>query len=175
MKDLGHNKIFFNGVNIMDRPCVFSKFLPIITALSLAMLVLASTAAADDWKSYGGTKHYEYEYNADAITYPADDIVQVWSKDTVRGKDGVAYTIRERKKAEIPTEGYEKYLYTVHLIEFKCSTRQNRLLAQHDYDTETTALYSGEFPWSEWTNIIPGTQGDLLFKVVCAPGSSAAP
>lgn len=151
----------------MSRISESLKSAAVIIIFALMIVFLSTPAGASDWKSYGTAKYYDYEYDAESVTWPAEDIVRVWSKDMVKGDEGILYITKERQKRELATEGYDKYLYTAHYIEFQCSSKQDRLLAMHDYNREGIALYSEEFPLSDWVNIVPGSQAGQLYKIVC--------
>lgn len=152
----------------MTRTTGTGKSAAVFIVFLVSMFYLSSGAAASDWKPYGTAKYYDYEYDAESVISQGEETVRVWSKDTVRDDEGVRYIIQERKKREIATEGYDKYLYTAQYIEFQCSLRQNRLLAMYDYNREGVVLYSEEFPHSEFTSIVPGSQASELYKIVCS-------
>ncbi len=139
----------------------------VLSVIFIAVFTLSPHAAAE-WKQFGSDKYHSYEYDTDSITWPDDDTARVWTKDMVKDAEGVEYITQERKKREIQVEGYSKYLYTVHYVEFQCSSRQNRLLAMYDYNSDGMVLYSEEFPHSDWTSIVPSTQANQLYKIVCS-------
>ncbi|MBI5076253.1 MAG: hypothetical protein HZB62_13960 [Nitrospirae bacterium] len=152
----------------MNRTPKARKSAAALIIVSLMVVALSSPVAASDWKSYGTVQYYDYEYDAESVTWPTDDTVRVWTKDTVKGEEGVKYITKERQKRELPTDGYDNYLYTAHYVEFQCSSKQDRLLAMYDYNREGIALYAEEFPSSDWVSIVPGSQASQLFKIVCS-------
>lgn len=151
----------------MINPTNIGKSAAALVILLASIIALSSPAIASDWKAYGTAKYYDYEYDAESITWQSEETVRAWTKDMVRDNEGVRYIIQERLKREIATEVYDSYLYTSHYIEFQCSSRKNRLLAMYDYNKDGVVLYSEEFPHSDFTSIVPDSQADELRKIVC--------
>ena len=143
----------------------------------LIMLLVAAVSYASgnctvaegvEWKSYGSSSVNDYEYDMQSVTYHAEDVVRVWSKDSVKNEEGRLLLLREREKLGLDTKGYDQYSYTLYFVEMQCSTKESTLIALHDYNKNGIVLFSEEYQHMNWRNIVPGSQADQLYRIVCS-------
>jgi hypothetical protein len=161
--------------------------------LGVALIGLAIFGYAElwgaDWKLYMENDLGGWFYDTETITRPSKNTVRVWGK-TVYTDKGVnrrvtdmrviseKYRVIYEKYKDSESEGlslkykdleskYKDFGYEQNLIEFNCADRKSRTLKGTAYSRDGSVLstYTPETP--DWNDVMTGTVGEALYKMVC--------
>lgn len=116
--------------------------------------------AQEGWTLYGVTKYFLLFYDRNSITHPSQDIAELWIKSVSKCNDTKEWAIQDH-----PNCWNVEWLYVVTLIEIDCSKKQDRDMKSIGYNKEGNESSSGQA--SEWSDIIPESYSDLLYRVIC--------
>lgn len=119
-------------------------------------------AEIEKWQPLGKSGNTLYFYDKTSIRKQPNGHIRVWMKTTV---EDIPTYVEERKKKYQKTEGYENYSHSLMAWEFDCNSVNMVRISVIDYDDEV--LYSSHEKSIKMTPVVPGSIGDLLYKVVC--------
>jgi hypothetical protein len=114
----------------------------------------------EDWILYGITKYFILFYDGNSITHPSKDIAELWIKSVSKCNDTKDWVIKDH-----PNCANVEWLYVLTLTQIDCSKKQDSDVRSIGYDKEGRESLSDET--SEWSDIIPGSYADVLYRVVC--------
>ena len=108
------------------------------------------------------------------------DIIRVTSaRHLVRNVTAERLSIvMERDKNRVKVDGYDRYLYSVDIFEFRCEQRRFSLAGTRDYDENRNVLNESRFD-REWTPV-PNSQETKALRAIMdwacrnAPGEALA-
>jgi hypothetical protein len=63
--------------------------------------------------------------------------------------------------------GYDKYLYSINLLQFDCKANKFRIIETDDYDANGKVLSKDKTPTAEWIDIAGAIYGSIG-AVVCS-------
>lgn len=119
------------------------------------------------WTYYGESIGGMYFFNSKNLSFPSKNIIRVWEK-AIYTEKGKKQNLQEMKNKGLSAKGYENYGHRKSLKEINCSTKMIRPLSFVDYSKDGNALESFDFSnFSEWSNIVPDSIGEALYKEVC--------
>ena len=132
-----------------------------VVLIGLGIFGCAGMQAAD-WRLFAETQADigMIYYDAANITHPSKDIVRTLLR-LVYSKDGVALQVKEQGKR------YEDLSYALILLEVNCAAEKNRVLQSTSYSRNENVISSNQSQQAEWSFIIPGSTGEILYKTVC--------
>ena len=118
-----------------------------------------------DWVLYGETDTYKFYYDKESIHRPSKNIVEVSEKQFYTDK-GIIYMVGELGKK------YENLSHSMTLWQIDCANQNFRFLSLTHYSKEEKVIYSRRLLYAseragEWSPIIKGTMGEILYKAVC--------
>lgn len=93
-----------------------------------------------------------YYYRTDSIIETAPNTYKVWAKY-------IDLTENERKNRN----GY----YTLEIFEFRCKSRESRIIRAIDYDNKGAVVLDESYPDRPFRDIVPETIGNAYLQVVC--------
>lgn len=126
--------------------------------------LLTSEDDSNSWKTY---------YDAANIEHQPKNIVRVWLKQMpVTTSDAemqriVNAIIENRKVNEMSTTGYEKFAYSLTLVEFDCAGRKARSIAIKDYDQAEKLLGSDKREDGRFAPVVEGSMSEVVMKAAC--------
>jgi hypothetical protein len=142
-------------------------------ALSLILVVLPAIAQPqdDEWKTISGSESIVFLYHPKRISRGAT--VKIWIKempspDPTKVGEGRAHVIENRKASDLPIKGYERWSYTMLLMEYDCNGKY-RLLSSADYNIEGEVLETINGEDSKWVYVTPETVSETIQKTACPP------
>jgi hypothetical protein len=135
------------------------KFVAILIGISL-LSAHGYAHAEEDWTLYGITKYFVLFYDRNSITYPSKDIAELWVKSVSKCNDTKDWAIKNH-----PNCANVEWVYILTLTEIDCGKRQDRDVKSIGYSKERRESLSDET--SQWSDIIPESYTDTLYKVVC--------
>ena len=118
----------------------------------------------DSWKTY---------YDAANIERQDKGMVQVWlkqiplTKDDVERKRIVSGIIQNRKVNHMSVKGYEKFAYTLTLVEFDCAGRKARSTSIKDYDQAEKLLGSDTLVGVPFAPVPEHSMPEIILEAVC--------
>ena len=121
-----------------------------------------------DWVKYSMTEDGNvFLYDKTNITKSGGkNIVQVWTKWIYSNKEREK-ELKVRRKSGFSTEEWDKLSYSIFLNEIECKNKKLQVLSVTIYDTDGNVLNKWDNDKPKWTNIVPGSDGDVLRKKVC--------
>ena len=149
---------------------------------ALALLLISSLSSISiqtkpDWKdvvtSEDHNKTWKTYYDASNIERKVGGIVRVWLKQlpvtkTEAEKQRIVNAmIQNRKLNNMSSKGYEKFAYSLTLVEFDCVGRQGRSVAIRDFDQSEKLLGSDakeDFPFAP---VREGSMSEVILEAVC--------
>lgn len=130
---------------------------------------VASQQEPSDWKYFAMSGGQIYFYNIKSISKTQTGFTKVWVKSKYLDKSaGRVETIKNRSDQNLPTNGYEKFAFTLLAYEVNCSAQQFRLVSFIDYDDSGKVLESDEFE-GKWSNPVPESIGSGILDFTCSP------
>jgi hypothetical protein len=130
-----------------------------LVVIGLSIFTYAEVWGAD-WKYVGETMEGKVFYDATSITRPSKNIVRVCAK-IVYTEKGVIGMIEEWGSR------CENLGNALHLLEFNCSDKMERLLTQDYYSKNGEVIESVKNDMATWEFVISGSVGEKLYKAVC--------
>jgi len=146
-------------------------FLIMMAGMACMLLVSCSDkktdGKADGWIHYGtSTDGSQRHYDKQSITTVSPKVVKVWDR-TKLSTDARNKVIEQRKKSQLPTDGWEK-LDTVRLLrEMDCANHTYKIVRVEDYHENGKILYEADYPNPKGEAVPPGTTIESLLKEVC--------
>ena len=124
-----------------------------------------SEAWGADWVLYGETDTYKFYYDKESINRTSKNIGEVLEKQIYTDK-GINYMVGELGGK------YENLSHSMTLWQIDCANLNFRFLSLTHYSKEEKVIYSrrllyGSGPGEEWSPVIKGTMGEILYKAVC--------
>ena len=126
--------------------------------------VVTSEDDSSTWKTY---------YDAVNIEHQANNIVRVWLKQMPVTKTDaemqriISAIIANRKVNEMSTSGYEKFAYSLTLVEFDCAGRKGRSTAIKDYDQSEKPLSSDTREDAPFAPVVEHSMSEVVMKAAC--------
>ena len=126
--------------------------------------LLSSEDDRDTWKTY---------YDAANIERLPQGLVRVWLKQIPVTKNDaerqriVNALIANRKINNMKTEGYDKFAYSLTLVEFDCSGRKGRSIAIKDYDQAQKELSSDAREEAPFAPVPAGSMSAVVMEAAC--------
>lgn len=156
---------------------VITKYLVVFVAL----FCFFGDASAAVWKQYATNNAYDYFFDAEDMRYPntfisiltlkvaRGDLVRVWSKKSAKGQLGRDAQMALNNRQGVTTAGYEAFGHSISQKEIQCNDKTVKVLSETDY-TDTGFRLTGFSTLPEYARfqkIVPDTEDDALYKVVC--------
>jgi len=126
--------------------------------------VVTSEDDQSTWKTY---------YDAANIEHPSKNIVRVWLKQmpvattNAEKQRMISAIIENRKDNEMRTDGYEKFAYSLTLVEFDCAGRQGRSMAIKDYDQSEKLLGSDTKDGVPFAPVREHSMSEAIMEAAC--------
>ena len=127
----------------------------------LTLLFVHSFVEGAEWKYFTRTDFGEHFYNAEDLTHPAEDIVQVWVK-LVYSKQGV-----EAAKIQKYDKQYKAIDHSLISYEIHCKLKRFRLLEKIDYSKKRIINKRDNRDKAEWSSIPLKTAVYKLSQEIC--------
>jgi len=126
------------------------------------------TVMPNDWEIVHESKDgFDSYYNANLIRYTSKDTVEVWTKIYVSDDEKKIMTDHMTKDG-YTLNGWDRWKYSLCLIELNCDERSSRRIQVTYYDDNGKILNSGlSKRVGNWELIVPDSLGDNLLKKVC--------
>jgi hypothetical protein len=112
-----------------------------------------------DWRFYGGCENILGYFDAQNITHPSKNVVEVRVKWEFT-KDGVLFMVREFSKK------YWNLSYSINLVEINCAKKKTHFLSYTTFNNMGLMIESSSSS-SEWRLIISESMNEALFEKVC--------
>jgi hypothetical protein len=87
---------------------------------------------------------------------PMPPRVVVWVAFVFKKKLAISHYIKQREGMGLPTKGYQKYKYTLSLVEIDAEKKQYRVIPAIDYDGEGNQLGASSILMNETKPLIKG-------------------
>ena len=150
--DLGRT---VNGVKPLYR--LYALFLILfLISLSIVLSVRSQNEPKPEWKyaitSEDDHQVFETYYDSKSVKRTAEGTIRVWLKQVPITKTEeerqriIRSIIQNRKLNRMSIGGYEKFAYSLILIEFDCSEKVGRSISISDYDETDKLLGSNTLP-----------------------------
>ena len=126
--------------------------------------VVTSEDDRNTWKTY---------YDAANIERQPKNIVRVWLKQmpvtrTDAEMQRIINSIIENRKAnEMSTKGYEKFAYSLMLVEFDCAGRRGRSIAIKDVDQAEKPLSSDTREDAPFAPVVEDSVSEVIMEAAC--------
>jgi hypothetical protein len=146
-------------------------FLMMVAGMACVLLVSCSDkktdGKADRWIHYGtSTDGSQKHYDKQSITTVSPKVVKVLDRVKL-SPDAKNKVIEQRKKSQLPTDGWDK-LDTVRLLrEMDCANHTYKTIRVEDYNENGGIIYEADYPNPKVENVPPGTTIESLLKEVC--------
>jgi hypothetical protein len=121
-----------------------------------------SEAAEEDYVLYGVTKYLILYYNPKSITRSSQDVVRLKIKVVSKCNDAKDWTIKDH-----PNCSNINWDYVITSTEINCSSKQDRDIESVGYDNRGKPVESLAAETSEWSDIVPESYTEVLYKSVC--------
>jgi hypothetical protein len=115
-----------------------------------------------DWKFYMKSANGDHYIDAESITHPSKDTVRAWTK-LIYSDKGVNNMVEN----PILGEKFKTLSYSMDLFECHCAERKLSFLSGTAYSRDGRVLVSVNYTHPEWRFIIPESEMDLLYTIVC--------
>ena len=134
----------------------------------IALLTMACSVFAAEWVQIGekiyldasSVSRYEYRLNFDK-----DILYSIWKKSLNDGKD--TWKNLEKKYGK-------KLWYDKELLVVNCTKKELAIKSIIDYDLNENVAGSYESSYLEWQSVVPETNGELMYALVCSAASTNA-
>jgi hypothetical protein len=132
----------------------------------LVIFVVVGNTQAADWIFYGETHsgHLYYEKTGIKIN---GNIARVRTMAILNDGGKIELYSALRKIGKAPGNS-DLLSHSIALEEFDCVNQRLRLSSMTIYNEKGSAIHSSLIKNDEWDDIIPGTNGDVLGKIVCS-------
>ncbi len=125
------------------------------------MLYAFSAAEGASWVSLiSDSEGNQWYVDSESITHSSVDTVKAWEK-TVYSEKEKAKEISQHD----PT--YSDLKESTFLSEYNCITKERRILAFADYDSQGGEIYADKISTTEWRPISPESVSEALYQFVC--------
>jgi hypothetical protein len=150
-------------------------FLMMMAGMVLVLLVSCSDKKTDGkadketdrWIHYGtSTDGSERHYDKQTITTVGPKVVKVWDRVKL-STDAKNQVIEQRKRSQLPTDGWDKLDHVRMLREMDCANQTYKRIRVEDYNENGKIIYEADYPDSKAENIPPETTIESLLKEVC--------
>ena len=139
------------------------KFIPFVIVISIGLFFSPNNCNAEEnYILYGVTKYLILYYNPGSITRPSKDIIRLQIKLVSKCKDSKEWTVKD-----YPNCSNIDWDYVITLTEINCSSRQDRDVESVGYNQEGKPLEFSSTETSQWSDIIPESYTEFLYKLVC--------
>jgi len=118
-----------------------------------------SDARGEDWRLFSESEGSSFLFDAENLSYPAEQIVRVWVKAVISEKDRLDWVAKGGEK-------YWNLSYIKSSMEVNCKDKTERSLSL-DLFSEQDILDSFHGKSSQWSFIPPGSNWDNLRKAIC--------
>jgi hypothetical protein len=146
-------------------------FLLVVAGMICATLVSCSDKKTgektDRWVHYattpdGSPKHYDKQ----TIATVGPKVVKVWDRTKLL-TDARNNVIEQRKRSQLPTDGWDR-LESVRLLrEIDCANRTQKTIRIEDYNENGRIIYEADYPNPKAENVPSGTMVESLLQAVC--------
>ena len=147
----------------------FAKTLLLMVCLltvSLLPLNAASAAKDSDWQLLKETPDSVIYLHTGDIETTADLTIKVRYKTIAKSRLYREFIQDIRAEDGFPTAGYDKFSYTLSLVEIDCAAMRRRILEGADYD-KSGRILGKPLPKEDWKRILPETPFAALAAWVC--------
>ncbi|MBP3821686.1 hypothetical protein J6G99_08615 [bacterium] len=130
----------------------------------IAMLTMASCVFAAEWIQIGEKSYLDvsslspYEYNHTDVTY------SIWKKSLNDGTD----TWKNLEKILGKKLWYSKVLFVIN-----CTKKEIGIKSAIHYDLNENVADSNEFIYLNWQSVVPETNGEFMYALVCSVPDNA--
>ncbi len=130
-------------------------------AITIGLIIFTcGEVCGTDWKLFASNSEMgNFYYDVQCITHPSKDIVRAWVRLEYTDK-GINRTAKEFGEA------VENLSYAIGLEEIDCLSKRTRTLFFSHYSKEKKVLHTSSRD-GEWTNIVPDSNWEDLYKAVC--------
>jgi hypothetical protein len=118
----------------------------------------------DAWKTYYDTANIERQEQGTVRAWLKQ--IPVTKTDAERRRI-VSGIIDNRKLNRMSTEGYDKFAFTLTLIEFDCSGRRGRSIAIKDYDQSGKLLGKDTKEGIPFAPVLKDSSSEVILEAVC--------
>jgi hypothetical protein len=132
----------------------------------LILLVAAGNIQAADWIFYGETRSGHLYYEKTGININGN-IARVRTMAILNDDGKIELYSAIRKTGKSPGNS-DLLSYSIALEEYDCVNKKQRLSSVGIYTEKGGAVHSSLMKNDEWDDIIPGTNSDILGKIVCS-------
>jgi hypothetical protein len=145
--------------------------LVMIAVLACALLVSCSDkktdGKADRWVHYGTSpdgsqKHYDRQ----TISTVGPKVFRVWDRAKL-STDARNKIIEQRKRSQLPTDGWDRLDNVRLLREMDCANRTYKIIRIEDYKENGGIIYEADYPNPKAENVPAGTMIEVLLQEVC--------
>jgi antitoxin component YwqK of YwqJK toxin-antitoxin module len=145
--------------------------LMMMAGLACALLVSCSDkktdGKADRWVHYattpdGSQKHYDKQ----SIATVSPKVVKVWDRAKL-SSDARNKVIEQRKRSQLPTDGWDRLDNVRLLREIDCANRTQKIIRIEDYSENGGIIHEADYPNPKPENVPPGTMIESLLQEVC--------
>ncbi len=146
-------------------------FLMVIAGVICIILVSCSNKKTDGktdrWVHYattpdGSQKHYDKH----TITTVSPKVVKVWDRAKL-SPDARNKVIEQRKRSQLPTDGWDKLDNVRLLREIDCANRTQKIIRVEDYNENGGIIFETDYPNPKVENVPSGTMLESLLQEVC--------
>lgn len=155
----------------------------------MVVILLAVPSWAASWKAYATNNVFDYSYDPVDMRYPHTfvnilslkiahgDLVRVWSIKTAKGQAGRDAQMEINQRAGVTINGYDDFGYSITQKEIQCNEKNVKVLSETDFTVSGQRLtgFSKSSEHLHWRKIIPDTDDDALYKVVCGKEAPTRP
>jgi hypothetical protein len=121
----------------------------------------------DRWIHYGtSTDGSERHYDKQSIATVSPKVVKVWDRVKL-SMDAKNKVIEQRKRSQLPTDGWDKLDNVRLLREVDCANHTYKRIRIEDYSENGKIMYEADYPNPNVETIPPGTTIESLLKAVC--------
>jgi hypothetical protein len=118
--------------------------------------------AEEDWILYGVTKYLILSYNPKSITRPSKDAVRLQIRVLSKCNDSKDWAVKDH-----PNCSNIDWNYVLTFTEINCLSKQDRDIESVGYNREGKSIASSYDENSQWSDIVPGSYTEILYKSVC--------
>jgi hypothetical protein len=142
-----------------------------MAGLACALLVSCSDkkteGKTDRWVHYattpdGSQKHYDRQ----SIATVGPNVVKVWDR-TKLSPDARNKVIEQRKRSQLPTDGWDRLDNVRLLREIDCANHTQKIIRVEDYRESGGIIHEADYPNPKVENVPPGTMIESLLQGVC--------
>jgi len=132
----------------------------------LFLLLTVRPAPAAEWVFCESNCSGHLYYDKTSIV-KTGDVAQVRTM-TIFSDDGKAELSNAFKKIGKASGNPDLLSYSISSDEFDCVNRKMKILSMTIYNEKGAAIYTSVSKNAGWDDVIPGTNGEILGKIVCS-------